>query len=342
VLGGHCRAEGVTSRGRTPSIEVALATYNSERFLPDLLESLFAQSVQDFTLTIADDGSVDATIDILAAYAERYPGRIRVVAEAKHPRGVLGNFSRLLDHVTADYVLLCDHDDVWLPDKIALSLKAMLALEARHPANIPLLIHTDLIIVGPHLEVLSSSHMRYAKIDPTRSDLKSLLLGNVVTGCATIINRALYERARPIPPEATMHDHWLALVASTIGAIEYVDRPTIMYRQHGGNAIGAHVPGTASLIHRIRQTLFSDDRRRVISRYSRQAAALLARFAGEMSADQRGAVATLANLWTGSRWARFIRLRRSGLMLRGLIRNAALLIVVTRSSRTSFESHGPV
>jgi len=323
------------------SIEVALATYNSERFLPDLLESLFAQSVQGFTLVVADDGSADGTIDILTSYAELYPDRIRVVAGAKRHRGVLGNFARLLDHVTADYVLLCDHDDVWLPDKIALSLTAMLALETRHSTNIPLLIHTDLIVVGPQLEVLSASHMRYAGIDPTRNDLKSLLLGNVVTGCATIINRALYERARPIPPDAMMHDHWLALVASTIGAIEYVDQPTIMYRQHGGNAIGAQVPGTATLIHSIRQTLFSDDRRRVISRYSRQAAALLARFAGEMGADQRRMVATLANLWAGSRWARFIRLRRSGLLLRGLIRNAALLIVVTRSGRSSLEGPGP-
>ena len=331
-------AEPSHQQAAAASVEVALATYNSEPFLSALLDSLFAQTNQAFTLIVSDDRSTDATLEILDRYASLHPGRIRLLPHHDEPLGPLGNFARLLDHATGDYLLLCDHDDVWLPNKIALSVESIQALEAEHRTNTPLLVHTDLIVAGPDLEVISPSLIRYAHIDPARNDLISLLTANVATGCATIVNRSLYERARPVPREAMMHDHWLALVAAALGAIAYVDQPTILYRQHGGNAIGAQKPGTATLIHRIRQTVFSDVRRRVMLRYSRNAAALLSRFGAEMRPHHRRATETLANLWSSSRWRRFALLRRSGLGMRGFVRNAALLVVVTRRGPIEPES----
>jgi glycosyltransferase involved in cell wall biosynthesis len=317
----------------TPSIEVALGTFNSERFLPELLDSLFAQTYQAFTLIVADDGSVDSTFEILARYMERYLGRIKIVGRGgARPLGPSGNFSRLLELATADYLLLCDHDDVWLPNKVALSLERMLEFEGRHGPDTPLLVHTDLVVVGPALEVLGPSFFRYSGVDPAQNHLTRLLTRNVVTGCASIMNRSLYERARPIPPEASMHDRWLALVAAALGSIEVIDQPTILYRQHGGNVIGAKARAPA-LMRRIRKTLFSRDGQRMIMRYSDQAATLLDRYGDQMPADLRRPTETLAHLWSFSRWRRFFRLRRSGVGFRGLMRNAALLIVVTRGGR---------
>jgi glycosyltransferase involved in cell wall biosynthesis len=314
------------------SLEIGLATFESGPFLAELLDSLFAQSEQDFTLLVADDGSGDATVAILEHYAARHPGRIRIVARDRQPLGALGNFARLIDHARADYLMLCDHDDVWLPDKIALTLERMQALERVHGGATPLLVHTDLKVVDAELREIAPSLFRYSGIDPTRNDLRSLLTANVATGCTLLANRALYERARPVAPEAMMHDHWLALVAAALGRISCIATPTILYRQHGGNAIGAHSGGAVSLLERVRLTLFSNDRQRVMRRYSRQAAALLARYAEEMRADDRHAVETLATIWTVRPWRRFARLRRSGLGLRGFVRNAALFVVVTRDS----------
>lgn len=311
-----------------------LATYNGAQFLEELLDSLFAQTRQDFTLLVADDGSTDGTPAILADYARRYEGRIRMLPASPGPRGALANFARLLDGASGDYVLLCDQDDVWLSDKIEASVDGMQSLEARSPPGTPLLVHTDLVVVGRDLEVLGPSFFRYAGIDPHRNDLTALLLANVATGCATIVNRALYERARPIPREAMMHDHWLALVAAACGAMEAIDRPCILYRQHGRNLIGAKPPSAASTAQRIRQTLFSGERRGVLMRYARQAATLLARYGREMSEEQRRATTTLATLWSMPRWRRFVRLRRSGLGLRGFLRNVALFVVVTRGAAT--------
>jgi glycosyltransferase involved in cell wall biosynthesis len=327
-------AEGGQGAG---SIEVALATYNSERFLPKLLDSLFAQTVQDFTLIVADDGSSDATKQILEKYSGDHPGRIRVVAVGRQARGPVGNFGRLLDEAKADYVLLCDHDDVWLPNKIEVSVERMRELEAVHPPGTPLLVHTDLTIVNADLELIYPSFFGFSNARPKQNRLMRLLMSNVASGCTTIVNRALYERARPIPPEAVMHDHWLALVASALGAIGCIDEPTILYRLHSGNTIGVRRPRAASALERVGQTLLSDNRYRVMMLYARQAAALLARFGDEMRGPERRATEILANIDRIPRWKRFVALRRSGLGLRGFVKNAALLIAVTRGSASERE-----
>jgi glycosyltransferase involved in cell wall biosynthesis len=318
-----------------PTIEVALATYNSEPFLEALLDSLFAQSRQDFTLVVADDDSSDSTPDIIATYSENYPGRIRVVPRDGRHRGVIGNFDRVLAHSSADYIFLCDHDDVWLPHKIERTLEAMHVLEARHGPEAPLLVHTDLVVTDAELRVINKSLIDYSGIDPRRSDPVRLLLANVVTGCTTLLNRALCLQARPIPGNAMMHDHWLALVAATTGAIGYVDERTILYRQHGGNTLGANGRRTAAFLQRAYGTLVSRERERVLKRYSRQAALLLERLGEDMSPHHRAAAETLARLWDMSRLGRFLALRRCGLGLEGLARNVALFIVVTRATRGS-------
>lgn len=325
-----------------PIIEIVLATHNSEAFLPELLDSLFAQTCQDFTILVADDASSDRTLEIVDAYSNRYPARIRLVRRHQRRLGVIGNFASLFSLTSAEYVMPCDHDDVWLPDKIAITMERMRALEAAHPRGTPLLVHTDLSVVAADLEVLGSSFFRFSGGDPERNGIIDLLLRNVATGCAMMVNRPLYMRAQPIPAEAIMYDHWLALVAAATGVISYVDTPTMLYRQHGGNAIGVQPATPISVVERIRETLFSRKRQRVLSLYSRQAVALLERFGPEMPPEARAATATLANLWSTSRWQRFSRLREAGvglggLGLAGLMRSIALWIVVTRGERPSRE-----
>ena len=325
------RTEHAGPAARRPSIEIALATYESSPYLADLLDSLFAQSQQDFTLLVRDDGSTDATIAIVEDYAARHPGRIRIVGRGPRLRP-LGNFARLIDQASADYLMLCDHDDVWAPDKIALSLARMKEMESVHGGATPLLVHGDLKVVDGELREISPSLFHYSGIDPTRNQLRSLLTANVVTGCTLLVNRALYEKARPVAPEAMMHDHWFALVAATDGAISCIREPTILYRQHGANVIGARSGRGVSLLQRVGLTLFGRDRQRVMRRYSRQAAALLARYGDKMRPEDRQATEVLATIWSIHRWRRFAALRRSGLGMTGFVRNAAFFVVVTRDS----------
>ena len=220
------------------SLEILLATYNGETFLPELLDSLLRQSYAGWQVLARDDGSTDATRQILHDYSTRYPGKFSILQDDEQRLGACASFTRLLDHSRADRFLFCDQDDVWLPEKIALTMQKMDELEARH-GQIPLLVHTDLRVVDRNLQPICESFWRYQHLNPNWCNIHQLLVQNNVTGCTTMINRQLKAAALPIPGDAIMHDWWLALVASVLGVISHVETPTILYRQHGANSCGA-------------------------------------------------------------------------------------------------------
>jgi hypothetical protein len=110
----------------------------------------------------------------------------------------------------------------------------------------PILVHTDLTVVDDRLARLHPSLHRSMGLRHRGTDsLKTLLVQNFVTGSSCLINRPLAELALPIPESCIMVDWWLALCAASAGGIEFETRPTVLYRQHGANAIGARPLGQA-------------------------------------------------------------------------------------------------
>ncbi|MFA9439007.1 glycosyltransferase family 2 protein [Uliginosibacterium sp. sgz301328] len=225
----------------TARIDILLATYNGGRYLSGQLASLEAQTHRDWHLFARDDGSSDDTSAILQAFAHRFPLRVTILpTEAR--LGARGSFAALMAQAQADYIAFCDQDDIWLPHKLEHLFSAMRNLEGEAGA-VPALVHCDLELVDDALSPIAPSFWRYQGIDPARNDLARLLMENTVTGCATLINRALLELALPMPDAAQMHDHWLALIAAATGRIAYVDAALVRYRQHGKNVVGASRPG---------------------------------------------------------------------------------------------------
>jgi len=308
-----------------PRIEIGLATYNSAKFLRAQLDSLFSQTCQDFDLLVADDGSSDATLAILAEYKARFPHRIRLLAFDTPAGGACANFARITDAFTADYAMYCDHDDVWLPDKIELSMKRMRTAERRCGHAVPILVHTGLSVCGSDLSPYGFSYETYTNLDQSHASANRLLVQNVVAGCAALMNRALYELARPIPREATMHDHWVALVASLSGVIEFERQPTLLYRQHGGNAVGARSWSIQSVMQRAREIL-TTQRSASFLKCINQAALLLARENLELTLPQRRLLSAFRDLPSQSRLARLLTIRREGIVMDGALRNLGLIV----------------
>ena len=117
---------------------------------------------------VRDDGSTDATRSILADYAARQPQAVTVV-DLQGPRlGPCGSFARLLEQSSAPYVMLCDQDDVWLPEKTAAMLGRMKELEGQLGGQTPLLVHSDLVVVDDALKTLHRSFWAYQRLDPVR------------------------------------------------------------------------------------------------------------------------------------------------------------------------------
>lgn len=277
----------------SPSVAILLATYNGEKYLDQQMRSLVTQTYRDSIIMVRDDKSTDSTPEILAKWADAYPKKISVIDDDLGNVRSAANFSRLMQLCEAQYFAFCDQDDVWLPRKIELLMSEMRRLERERSSNTPILIHSDLTVVDEGLKVVSSSLFQHRKINPaTGHRLDRLIVNNVMTGCASLGNRALLELGRPVPEEFTFHDWWLALVAASCGVISTIAESTVLYRQHGRNQVGAGA-------QRKRSTLW--DGRHVIQRpwvlrarmtkamtiLQRQAKLLLDAVGGKMSRRNR-------------------------------------------------------
>jgi glycosyltransferase involved in cell wall biosynthesis len=218
------------------NIAILLSAYNGSQFVKQLLESLFAQSYSQVEIIVRDDVSKDDTLDILRDYnVKLLPPTTNL--GSKHSFVALLNYA--MKNSTADYFMLCDQDDVWYADKVEKTLAKMKFMQATYGTTIPLLVHTDLEVVDESLQTIASSMWKYEHISPNKNAFSRLLIQNTITGSTVMINRALAERCLTIPNDAIMHDWWLGLVASQFGKIGFIAKPTIKYRQHSNNSIGA-------------------------------------------------------------------------------------------------------
>jgi hypothetical protein len=222
--------------------------------------------------------------------------------------------------------MFCDQDDVWLPDKIATTLQPLRDVERKIGADRPVLVHTDLMVVDESLRTLGTSFWKYQHLDPHRgSRFNRLLVQNVVTGCTVMANRALVKLARPIPPDAVMHDWWLALVAAGFGQIKCLDRQTVLYRQHGRNRIGAVRFGLGHVLRKLATFFDRSQLVRGMRETQRQARAFLEQFGVRLSAEKRSAVEAYVRLGECGFVSRRWYLVRYGFYPSGWIRNLSLL-----------------
>ena len=220
-------------------IDILLATYNGAAYIREQIDSILQQTVADWHLLVHDDGSTDGTVDIVREYVQA-DKRIRLVEDGERHLGVAKNFLHLLKYSTAEYAMFCDQDDVWLPDKIEVSFAKMKQMEQRY-GDIPLLVHTDLEVVDEDLNVINASFWKYSRVLPQVVDENIHYLGiaNSVTGCTIIMNKMAKQVAIPFPEQIYMHDAWIALCVMKYGKMGYINMPTIKYRQHSSNVLGA-------------------------------------------------------------------------------------------------------
>ena len=317
----------------TSPVEILLASFNGERFLREQIESILAQNHSALRITASDDGSSDSTRAILTEYAERLPQRFTLLAQAIPTGSAKGNFLRLMQHATADYLCFADQDDVWMPDKVSRSLAALHSLEQQHGDQMPLLVFSDLRVADEHLQTIAPSYWRMSSIDPTVvSRLPRLLGQSVVTGCTMLINRPMLEVARLMPAAATMHDRWIALLAATMGASTSLREPTVIYRQHERNVIGASVTDT-SPAGLARRTADSSGRRAERIRCEQMAQALLECHVSKMSARQAEVLRAYLRSGRSQRWTERLALTlHYGFFRDGLLKNLALLLDLARSA----------
>lgn len=301
-------------------VAICMATYNGGKYIGQQIESIIHQTYSDWRLFIRDDGSNDNTIDVIREYAVTLGEKIVLINDGKQStKSSKGNFANALSWITSyydfKYYMFCDQDDVWLDDKIEKSLRAIQQAEKENDE--PILLHTDLKVVDAQLNVLGESFVKYRALNPDVRDVNHLLIQNNITGCTMMWNQKLNELIDISSECVAMHDWWFSLTAACFGKIIYLNEPTILYRQHSANVVGAtKVNSLAFIINRL---LGNNHVKKTILEAMEQAQAFLIYYKGKLSQNQIEDIECFATLRTHNKLVRICKSIRKGFLKQGII-----------------------
>lgn len=232
LLPGHAARPIVAAwPGTGPRIAICMATYHPPADLFEAqIASLLAQTHGNWICIISDDGTPNEAFDRIR-YRLEADGRFHLFQNPER-QNFYRNFETCLGYVPddAEYVALCDQDDVWHPEKLA---KLLGAFDAETT-----LAYSDARIVDAGGAVRSATFWVGRRNNYT--DLATLMVANTITGAAAMMRRDLLADILPFPePVGPMfHDHWIGLMALYRGRIAYVDQPLYDYVQHAEGVIG--------------------------------------------------------------------------------------------------------
>lgn len=106
---------------RKPLVSCIIIFFNAgEQFFIEAIESIFAQTYENWEIILADDGSTDESTAIALRYAQQYPEKVRYVEHERHQnRGMSASRNLGIRHAKGEYIAFLDADDIWLPHKLA-------------------------------------------------------------------------------------------------------------------------------------------------------------------------------------------------------------------------------
>ena len=205
-----------------------LSTYNGEKYLKQLLDSVLNQSFTDICLSIRDDGSTDSTIDIIKSYSDE---RIHLSVGKENLKPARSFLKLLKESEDADYYAYCDQDDVWQEDKLKIAVDKLAGYE-----NEPALFMSTYDVVDGNLNFLYKRDMEFER----PMSIEAVIMFRSPSACTMVFNRKLRDLINlSVPQNLRMHDFWILLVATGVKArIITEDMSLLKYRIHGNNTVG--------------------------------------------------------------------------------------------------------
>lgn len=203
-----------------------MATYNGERFLPEMLESLAAQTRLPDELVVRDDASEDGTLGVLREFAGRARFEVTVIPGDRR-LGYAQNFVTATRACSGDLVFFADQDDTWRPAKIAVASRGVQGRE-------PLALFHDFALQADDGSQVAPSV--YAVLEE-----RGFSPMTAVNGCSMAVTRGFIELWGWPPPAskaAVSHDAWVAILSTAFRQRRNLDEVLIDYRLHDDNASG--------------------------------------------------------------------------------------------------------
>lgn len=201
-------------------ISVCIATFNGEKFIREQLRSILVQISNDDEVIISDDFSTDATISVIEAIND---DRIKIFYNSnkkKRAHPAISNFENALSHAKGKYIFLADQDDVWIGNKISLTMPYLLKYD---------MVLSDCMLIDEKGEITYDSFFR---LNNSKKGLFNNLLKNSYVGCCMAFNRRILDKALPFPEDIPLHDLWIGFIAELFYNTIFISEKLIMYRRH--------------------------------------------------------------------------------------------------------------
>lgn len=215
------------------TVAILMAVYNGETFLKKQLDSIAAQTFKNWRLFVIDDGSTDASFEILQDYQKQWGDNKLIITKLPNQGCTRAFLSLACDPaIQADYYAYSDQDDVWDPDKLA---RALTILEKFDP-SIPQLYGARARLSDEDDKIIGELPLKRKALSFSHALVQCFTTGNTM-----VFNEAAHQILMEVGPMDCLgnHDWWTGLAISACGGICYYDeKPTISYRQHTKNILG--------------------------------------------------------------------------------------------------------
>ncbi len=237
----------ILASGAGPLVAILMGTKNGARFLPEQLDSLVAQTHQNWVLIASDDGSADDTLRILKAYQAKWPAGKLIIKEGPKQGFCVNFLSMACDpSIKADYCAFCDQDDVWLPNKLEVAVGNIVANQVHRDVTLPYLYCGRTAYVAFDLKPLGLSP--FFVFPPS---FRNALIQSIAGGNTMVFNQRVKDMLERVGVvDVPSHDWWVYQLTSAADGLVYYDKtPQILYRQHPSALIG----GNSSILAKLKR-----------------------------------------------------------------------------------------
>lgn len=212
-------------------IDIILATYNTKiEYLKKQIDSILAQTYQNIELIISDDNSSKKEVrETLKEYEEK-DARVKLYMQEKNI-GYIKNFEFLLEKAEAEYIMFCDHDDIWYENKVEESIKKLKS------ENVDL-VYCNSTQINEKDEVIKKDYFKYKNVPLIKGKNKLAISRCIGIGCSQIITKQVRDKMLPFTEEVMAHDWLAAFIANENKGISYIEQPLFGYRLHNTNVFG--------------------------------------------------------------------------------------------------------
>lgn len=217
-------------------ISVCIASFNGEKFIKDQINSILPQLSNNDEIIISDDSSTDNTVQIIKSIKD---DRIKIF-ENNNFKSPIFNFENSIKKASGDLIFLSDQDDIWLPDKVKIMVKAL--------ENYDLVVSNCFIGDGD-LKIVKDSYFKWRH--SKKGIIKNILV-NSYLGCCMAFKSKILKDLLPFPKRIPMHDIWIGLIVEIYYKPYFLPDKLMIYRRHDGNTttLSKEFSSKASLFQR--------------------------------------------------------------------------------------------